>query len=396
MNISTEGSDIVSKPKLLWVGDITIHSGFATVARNILEHLRHTWDVAGLGVSYVGDPHNLPYPVYSIISTSKTSDPFGASKLPEVLDQVKPDVVFILHDTWIVGDVYLPVLRDYPNVKVAAYMPVDAPNLKPAVMDDISKLDLAVWYTDFGHLEALAGGFVGRAAVIPHGVDLKLYHPVPRAKARAALKLPENIFVVGYVGRNQPRKRLDLLIEAFATWRQKHQVEDTRLFMHCSPMDQAGWDLLQLGSYHGCHDAMIYTEDVSPIKGIPEEHLKYVYSACDLMANVSFGEGWSLPTMEAMACGTPSIAPAWGGLADWGKGALHLMPVTGTFATPALINTLGGLVTRDDVVEALHTVYSSPTRRAELSRLGLALVHQPRFRWEAIARQFDERLRALL
>lgn len=386
----------MTKPKLLWLGDITIHSGFATVSRNILDHLRHTWDVAGLGVSYTGDPHNLPYPVYSIISTTRTSDPFGASKLPEVLDQVKPDVLVILHDPWIVTDCYLPVLTDRPGLKIAAYMPVDAPNIKGAVAEELSRLDLAIFYTEFAHLEMLAAGFSGHAVVIPHGVDLQMYNPVPRAKARAALNLPEDFWIVGYVGRNQPRKRLDLLIEAFATWRQKYQAEDARLFMHCAPRDQAGWDLLQLGQYYGCHKEMIYTEDLTPIKGIPEQHLKYVYSACDLMANVSLGEGWGLPTMEAMACGTPSIAPAWGGLADWAKSALRLMPVSGTFCTPAQINTLGGCVARDDVVLALQDLYEHPARRAELARLGLALVHQPRFRWENIGRQFDEKLRALL
>jgi D-inositol-3-phosphate glycosyltransferase len=386
----------VSKPKLLFLGDITIHSGFATVGRNILEHLRHTWDVTGLGVSYIGDPHNLPYPVYSIISTTRVSDPFGASKLPEVLDTVKPDVLLILHDPWIVTDNYLPELEKHPDLKVAAYMPVDAPNMKASVAEKLGRLDLAIWYTNFGQLEAMAAGFTGRSAVIPHGVDLTHFTPVPRAEARRALGMDPDWYVVGYVGRNQPRKRLDLLIEAFAAWRQKYQVEDARLFMHCVPNDQAGWDLLQLGRYWQCHEAMIYTEDLTPVKGIPEQHLKYVYSACDLMANVSMGEGWSLPTMEAMACGTPSIAPAWGGLGDWAKSALRTLPVTGTFVTPALINTIGGLVAKDDVVEALQEMYTDTTLRPALSRQGLALVHQPKFRWDHIAREFDVRLRALL
>jgi D-inositol-3-phosphate glycosyltransferase len=385
-------------PKLLWVGDAVIVSGFSRVTHSVLEHLRHTWDVSVLGISYVGDPHPYPYNIFSIISQTKTSDPFGASKLPDVLDKVKPDCCLFLGDPWIIADVFLPVLTQYPGrkPKIAAYMPLDAPNLKPAVVEELSRLDLAILYTEFAHLEFLAAGFSGHAVVIPHGVDLKFYNPVPRTQARTALGLSPDFFIVGFVGRNQPRKRLDLLIEAFATWRQKYQAEDARLFMHCAPMDHAGWDLLELGRYWGCHDQMIYTEDVGPITGIPEAHLKYVYSALDLNANVSLGEGWCLPVMEGMACGTPSIAPAWGGLADWGKSALRLMPVTGTFATPALINTMGGLVAKDDVVEALQEMYANPARRAELSRQGLALVHQPRFRWEAIARQFDERLRALL
>jgi glycosyltransferase involved in cell wall biosynthesis len=78
------------------------------------------------------------------------------------------------------------------------------------------------------------------------------------------------------------------------------------------------------------------------------------------------------------AHGSANVRPNWGP---------HLERTTTRYSySPA----------KDDVVEALQDLYENPGRRAELSRQGMALVHQPRFRWEAIARQFDERLQAPL
>ena len=51
------------KPRLLWIGDALVPTGFATVTHAVLNHLRHDWDVVVSGVNYDGSEHKLPYPV---------------------------------------------------------------------------------------------------------------------------------------------------------------------------------------------------------------------------------------------------------------------------------------------------------------------------------------------
>ena len=51
------------KPRLLWIGDALVPTGFATVTHAVLNYLRHDWDVVVSGVNYDGSAHKLPYPV---------------------------------------------------------------------------------------------------------------------------------------------------------------------------------------------------------------------------------------------------------------------------------------------------------------------------------------------
>lgn len=384
----------MSRPKLLWVADAVIHSGFARVTHSVLEHLRHTWDVSVLGICYRGDPHPYPYPIYTIYTEGGGTDAHGVSKLPEVLRAVTPDVILVLHDPWLIVDRFLPVIE--PPSKLAAYLPVDAPNMKPWIAKGLSKLGIAIFYTGFGEKEAVTAGFTGRSAVIPHGIDLSVYSPLPKETARRALGIPLDAWVVGYAGRNQPRKRLDVILEGFARWIQEFHPTNPYLYLHCDPLDQAGWDLLQLGQYHGIAERLIRSPGVTASKGIPEENLKYIYAAMDVHVNASLGEGWALTTMESMACGIPNIGPAWAGLGDWAAGAMLPLPVHGTLAIPSLINTLGALVRPEDLAAALQEVYTHPELAAQLSRAGLMRVHQKQYRWENVAARFDEELRSLL
>jgi glycosyltransferase involved in cell wall biosynthesis len=45
--------------------------------------------------------------------------------------------------------------------------------------------------------------------------------------------------------------------------------------------------------------------------GLPEDHMAHVYSAMDVLTNVSTGEGFGIPIVEAQACGTPVIVGDW-------------------------------------------------------------------------------------
>ena len=48
------------KPRLLWIGDALVPTGFATVTHAVLNHLQHEWDVVVSGINYDGSEHELP------------------------------------------------------------------------------------------------------------------------------------------------------------------------------------------------------------------------------------------------------------------------------------------------------------------------------------------------
>jgi glycosyltransferase involved in cell wall biosynthesis len=51
-------------------------------------------------------------------------------------------------------------------------------------------------------------------------------------------------------------------------------------------------------------------------RGYSQEDMAALYSAFDVLANPSYGEGFGVPAIEAQACGTRVIASGWAGSAD--------------------------------------------------------------------------------
>jgi len=51
--------------KVLWYGDILSNTGFGRVTHSILEYLQKNHEIVVVGINYAGDPHELPFKVYT-------------------------------------------------------------------------------------------------------------------------------------------------------------------------------------------------------------------------------------------------------------------------------------------------------------------------------------------
>lgn len=363
--------------KLLWVGDAIIKSGFGRVTHNLVPRLIDLgWDITVLGVCYDGDPHPYSYPIYP---AGTRGDIYGIGRLSDVYHRTQPDACLFLQDPWIVPH-YLPLVSG-PTV---ASMPVDAPNLPRSAAFALARLSSAIFWTRFALTEAHQAGFSGRATVIPFGVDPSIYFPTARAEARAKLGIPLGDFVVGNVNTNHARKRLDLTVMYFAEWVQRYKLPPSvRLFIHAAPRDSSV-DLVQLADYYGVRSRMIVAEQAGHV---PEELMRYVYAAMDVQVSTTLGEGFGLPTIEAMACGIPQIVPAWAALGDWAADAVWAIPVTSYQVTPGL-NTIGGIADREQFIAGLHGMYTNDSFRIDFAERALARAKEPQFQWDVIAEQY--------
>lgn len=367
--------------RLLWIGDAVAATGFAKATHETLDVLRETWDVHVLGINYLGDPHEHPYPIYPCYPGG---DAFGVGRAPKLVKKLKPDLVILQNDPW-----NIPAYKKLGDVPVIASMPVDGRNCRG---DLLNGLKLAIFWTKFGLEEAGKGGHKGAACVIPLGVDLGMYSPGDRIEARRALGMAGRIgevFIVGNVNRNQPRKRLDLTLRYFATWLAKYEVKDAYLYLHLCPTGDEGYDIVQLAKYYKVEKNVIFIQpEIGP--GDPEERLVNTYRAFDVQVSTTQGEGWGLTTMEGMACGVPQIAPDWSALGEWARGAAALVPCSTTSVTPNNINVIGGVADEDAWVDALQRVHTELTHRETLVRRGLDLVARPEYRWRAIGEAFRD------
>lgn len=376
-----------SKPLLLWIGDALVPTGFATVTHAVLNHLRHDWEVIVSGVNYDGSSHELSY---EVMPAWQGGDMWGMNRFKHLCTEFDPAAVIINNDWWNVAE----FAKAAPEgVRIIGYMPVDGGNLESAAMQELNKLHAAVWYTDFGHRAAVAGGFTGRRHVIPHGIDAEVFQPsdLQEARRQLGLTVPPDAFIVGNVNRNQPRKRLDLTIQIFAAWIKQHSIADAHLLLHCAQKD-TGWDLRRVAGYYGVADRLILTgaDDIRDMQDV--SRLKYIYSSLDVQMTTTLGEGWGLTTMEGMACGIPQIVPESSALGEWATPAVKI-PCSRTLFHPE-INTTGSLVDEAPFVAALQALYQSKAERSRLAAEGLAHVRGEAFRWETVAGQFQELLPA--
>ena len=110
---------------------------------------------------------------------------------------------------------------------------------------------------------------------------------------------------------------------------------------------------------------------------VPLNHLPCLYSGATAFVTVSLSEGFGLPPLEAMACGTPVVASRVSSL-------------------PEVVGDAGILVDPNDteqIAEALLRVIEHPALRAELSHK--AVKRAALFSWSATARQTLELLQSV-
>lgn len=376
--------------RALLIGDGVVSTGFARMNHAYIDGLRAAgWDVSMLALNYFGDPHKYPYDIYPAFTYGQRPDMWGLSRLPALLRQLRPDLVCVTNDPW-----NIPQYRKrIGNTPLLASVAVDGKNCRGAGLNGSA---MTVFWTQFGLDEAKLGGFSGPSRVIPLGIDLETYWPYDRLTCRQSL--PEalhNAFVVGVVGRNQPRKRVDLSMIYFAEWIRRYDINDAHLFLHVGPTGEGAFDIDQLAHYLKI-SSKVLVADPEIGMGITEKAMVRTYGLFDVMLSTTQGEGWGLTHMEGMACGVPQILPDWSALSEWAKPAAYLVPCTSVACTPNGVNAVGGIADKDATIGGLNNLYRSVGLRRWHREAGLKLVRDLRYRWEAIGAAYAEAALAAL
>ncbi|RMF61396.1 MAG: glycosyltransferase family 1 protein [Calditrichaeota bacterium] len=108
-----------------------------------------------------------------------------------------------------------------------------------------------------------------------------------------------------YVGGIAPHKNLKVLIQAFQRFLNLPGKKEYQLVIVGDYEADAFWmdaEIQSLAHHKSKLDKIIFTGFV------PDEDLPYLYSGAEALIFPSFCEGFGLPALEAMACGTPVIA----------------------------------------------------------------------------------------
>ena len=262
------------------------------------------------------------------------------STLPEGVLRCRVPQVTVVHDL-----IPLAFPRDYPRQQFYFR------RLVPAMLRE-SRAVIAVSEATRREVIAVYGLSPERVRAIPNGYDRAEFAPVGPATDDGG-----GPYVL-YVGNLLPHKNLPRLIEAVARAARQSPV---RLVIAGSGTLGRLAELRRLAEKAGSRlELMPY---------VAQQALPALYRGARLVAMPSLAEGFGLPALEAMACGTPVV-------------------VGNTSAMPEVVGDAGLLVDPEDtgaISDAILRLLTQASLRKELIARGLA--RAAAFSWERTARQ---------
>lgn len=196
-----------------------------------------------------------------------------------------------------------------------------------------------------------------KISVVHSGLSSTFKHVSPAAiqAARAQYSLPKS-FVL-YLGRFEPRKNIQGIIEAFSAIA-SHVPHDLVLG------GEVGWKQEEIVR---ARENSPHANRIHMLGFIPEEHKAALYAAADLFVYPSFYEGFGFPPLEALSVGTPVVTSFNSALPEIvGKWATLIDP----YNTPQLAAVLADIL-------------ADPQRVSRSVRADVVATYQ----WEEAARQ---------
>jgi D-inositol-3-phosphate glycosyltransferase len=153
--------------------------------------------------------------------------------------------------------------------------------------------------------------------IIPPGVDVHTFHPIPRPAARAAVGVEGDCKLLVYVGRLEALKGIDSLMEAIVILREQLPALAAKLCVAIvggatDPLDPEDVELVRLQELR---QRLNLGDLVTFIGGRAQNELPEYYAAAEVVIMPSHYESFGMVALEAMACGTPVVASEVGGLA---------------------------------------------------------------------------------
>jgi glycosyltransferase involved in cell wall biosynthesis len=340
------------------------YTGYSKVSYGLLKQLAK---VSWLSVTHFGFqkfPNQQfadgfrPYPPgVELIDAAAEENPFeqgfGFKQLPDAIKKVNPDVIMIYNDMSIVGKFLLDLDKVFPvprSFKTWVYCDQVYNTQLQGYLDMLNMKAERIFAFTAGWKQCLKEQGVTRPIdVILHGFESDVYKPLPRNEIRKQLKIPEEGFVYLNVNRNQPRKRYDIMVMAFAELVAKYPTKPIFLMCICDKGDKGGWWIFELYQRElklrgvnvemFANRLMLSSQDMV----FKDDDINVFYNLADVGVNSADGEGWGLCNFEQMGVGVPQVVPKLGGFKEFcNAGNSVLVEAKQRYYLPMVYSPVGG------------------------------------------------------
>jgi len=403
MNVAAGGDE---RRSLIVIGWYRTGMGLSRVLQSSFRHLTAQWRIDVTGIGYDGP--SIDVDGLSVHPTNLDgADALGAYAAIDRFRAHGADVILCFNDVWFM-ERYAQVLRPHiGRTPLVAYVPLDGCFADPKWAEGLLAFNLVCVYTVWAREEfERAWDLLGAPkatrppiAIVPHGVDVEVFRPRPELlqsgfdpAARGAAKRlvfsglehADETFIVLNASRPDPRKRIDLTLEGFASFARDKPPGVRLCLHHALGLPRSAEEVLARADALGIRDRLLLNP-LGKTETVPEDaRLNLLYNACDAGVNTAMGEGWGLVSFEHGAAGAAQIVPRHSACADLWDGHGLLVPAHKRYVPNFSILELAE-VAPADVAAALDTLYRDRRLQQDLARAAWAYAQQPEFRWEAVA-----------
>jgi glycosyltransferase involved in cell wall biosynthesis len=341
----TKNFDYIPQDKrkkiLLICDDIRVHSGVATVAKEIVTHTSNYFNWAQIAGAIkhpesgkildlskdtnellnIEDSYVKLYPV----------DGYGNEQiLREILKLEKPDAIMLFTDPRYFQFIFrmeAEIRKQCPIIYLNIWDDYPAPMYNSAFYEACDLLMGISKQTVNINKLVLKGKEKNKIfKYIPHGKNSNLYYPLSNKEKsskefkefkKQIFKNKDPKFVAFFNSRNIRRKQIPDTMLAFREFLYslpKEEAKDSYLILHTEAVTDHGTDLHKVKEY--LFDEHFPDQVIFSHSKLPEEALNYLYNIADVQMLLTSNEGWGLTLTEAILSGTPIIANATGGIQD--------------------------------------------------------------------------------